>query len=337
MELRSPRSLVRRQASLALALALALWPLGTPIALAASVDKAAAKRGVVACTRALQRTHNPNIATKTDHLVCFQAYVSNFNTRSVDMGNGKKRPFAVPHWVIQKVEESDGDQETKSRPGKWFTVPELQNAGLAPNDASYAFSKRFLERRSNWYERGHLAQKFLAERLGGKAGWFTHNVVNAVPQRGKFNRGPWLAVECFTGAWANRYGEVWIVSGPIFDDEDTIDWLISDKNKKALPIAIPNALFKIVARRAAQGEWEALAFIYPQTDKRYDNRPFDPSDWLASIAEIERKTGETFFPAERDDSDFKKQKAQAIWAVDRENFDTSCKQFAPGPNSAARN
>ena len=68
-------------------------------------------------------------------------------------------------------------------------------------------------------------------------------------------------------------------------------------------------------------------------DKRYDKRPFDPSDWLAPIDEIDRKTGETFLPAESSGSDFRKQKALGIWAVDAENFDASCKQFAPDPNS----
>jgi DNA/RNA endonuclease G (NUC1) len=265
--------------------------------------------------------------------VCFQAYVSDFNIRSADPGDGKKLQFATPNWVVQKVEKSTGDEETKGRPSKWFTVPELQKAGLAPTHESYAFSQKFLKKHPNWYERGHLAAKYLAERMGGKAGWFTHNVVNAVPQRGQFNRGAWFALECFTGAWANRFDEVWIVSGPIYDDEHTIEWLTSDKYKKALPVAIPAALFKIVARKGETGRWEALAFVYPQKDKRYGERPFKPSEFLASIADIERRTGGKFFPAK--DGIVKTEKANELWQAEEGDFDASCKQFAPDRSSAA--
>src|ERR1041385_1634795 len=167
--------LLRASAALTVALLLSL-----PGALYAAQ---ATGNGSVECSAPHLRMHNPNIAKITGTPVCFQAYISNFNTGSVDAGDGKKLHFATPHWVIQKVEETATLREAKGRPTKWFSVPELQKAGLAPTDASYAFSKGLLACHANWYERGHLAQKYLAERMGGKAGWYTHNVVNRSEER----------------------------------------------------------------------------------------------------------------------------------------------------------
>jgi len=57
-----------------------------------------------------------------------------------------------------------------------------------------------LRARDDWYERGHLAAKNLIERTGAGPAAFTHNTVNAVPQRRRFNRIGWLDLECRTGA-----------------------------------------------------------------------------------------------------------------------------------------
>jgi endonuclease G, mitochondrial len=81
---------------------------------------------------------------------------------------------------------------------------------------------------------------------------------NAVPQRSHFNKRPWFALECLTGAWANHYGLLWVVSGPVFLEGTPAHWLKSDIYPGALPVTIPDELFKLVARRT--DSWQALAF-----------------------------------------------------------------------------
>ena len=114
-----------------------------------------------------------------DRLICFEGYVSNFNTKA---RSGKPKFLGVPHWVSHHVRRApSAQQESGDRP-KWATVPELNAQGMAPTHESYEFSIKFKSTHKNWYDRGHLAQKYLVERLGNEAARFTHNVVNAVPQ-----------------------------------------------------------------------------------------------------------------------------------------------------------
>jgi DNA/RNA endonuclease G (NUC1) len=282
--------------------------------------------GVIPCTDQILRDNDPGLTGNSDRLICFDGYISNFDTELHTDGTDTPKPFAVPHWVIQHVLRTQHSPESRKRPRTWFTVPELTEERLAPTDASYHFSQYFLEQHADWYQRGHLAQKYLAERLGANAAWFTHNVVNALPQRARFNRGAWQALECYTGAWANRYGEVWIISGPIFTHTRPVSWLKSDINHRALAVAIPDEIFKIVVRRDSQSSWDALAFVYPQDDPSYRVRPFDPERWLTSVAQVELLSGQRMFP--QGDLANKDQIASRLWRVDKDDFDTGCRPFA---------
>ena len=295
----------------------------------ASLALAVTPSGTVPCTPEHVNDHDPDLARVSDALVCFKAYLSNFDTDKSSADGSGKDILGIPHWVIQHVHKAKRSPESRKRPRAWFTVPALEAAGFAPTDDSYHFSQHFRANHSNWYERGHLAQKYLAERLGKSAGWFTHNVANAVPQRAQFNKGPWLSLECLTGAWANEYGDVWVIAGPIFVSGHPSKWLKSDMNKKALPVAIPTMLFKIVVRKAVDGSWIALAFIYPQEDSSYKKRPWHESDRLTSVAQIEKLTGETFFVDQSVKvSPPEKETAERLWPIKKDYFDTGCRSMA---------
>ena len=283
-----------------------------------------AKNGIIECTAAHLQKHNPDLAGNPDRIVCFQAYVSNFNTEPREI-RGKKMFLGVPRWVAHRIAKARNAPETKERPASWFTVPDLAKRRIAPTDDSYKFSKAFRDKHKNWYERGHLAQKYLAERLKGKSGWFTHNVVNAVPQRSQFNKGPWLTLECYTGAWANKHGEVWVIAGPVYAKDKPIAWLRSDSMKKALPVAIPISMYKIVARKQQDGSWAALGFIYPQTHPSYSHGPYDPGKFLQDIEEIERLTGEEFLTGIPGAAALKHQPGVKLWSVASSDFDPGCK------------
>jgi len=304
--------------------AIAIAALADNNAAQADARAADATQGIVECSAAHLKKHNPDLAANPDRVICFQAYVSNFNTKPRKI-NGQDRFLAVPHWVSHHIERAPQAPETKERPDTWFTVPDLADAGIAPTDASYAFSKKFRDAHKNWFERGHLAQKYLSERLGGKSGFFTHNVVNAVPQRSQFNKGSWLTLECYTGAWANKFGEVWVIAGPIFRKNKPVTFLKSDANKNALPVAIPVAMFKIVVRRPLNEEPLALGFIYPQTHPSYAKGPFDPGRFMQTIAEIERLTGEEFLAGLPNASALKTQSGAKLWPVAASDFDEGCK------------
>lgn len=299
--------------SVALATALASAPAR------AEVSAADAKSGIVECTDALVKDHNPGLADNPDRLICFQGYISNFNTKP---RSGKPKYLGVPHWVAHHVKRAPNSPESGERPNVWFTVLDLADKGIAPTHDSYAFSSAFRKAHKNWYDRGHQAQKYLVERLGNKAALYTHNVVNALPQLHNFNAGPWLTLECYTGAWANKYSEVWVVAGPVFKKNAAITWLRSDSTK-AVPVAIPPSNFKIVARKTGD-QWDLLAFVYPQTHKSYAKAPFDPEIWLKSVADIEQMTGEKFLSGLPNAAQLKQKTANKLWPVSKSDFDTGC-------------
>lgn len=292
---------------------------------AAAVSEADKKSGVVECTDAVLKDHNPGLAGDDDRIICFQGYISNFNTQARD---AKPKYLGVPRWVAHHVKKSvNTGPESGERPNTWFTIFDLADKGIAPISDSYAFSSAFRKKHKNWYDRGHLAQKYLAERLGNKAALYTHNVVNAVPQLHVFNAGPWLTLECMTGAWANKYGEVWIVAGPVFEKNKPIKWMRSDNHKKAVPVAIPPKEFKIVVRKNG-AQWDVISFVYPQTHKTYAKGPYDPAIWLKSVAEIERMTGLKFLAGLPNASALKSDEAEKLWPVAKSDFDTGCKKQA---------
>ncbi len=301
--------------SVAVAAALAL-----STAARAEVSAVDAKSGIVECTDALLKDHNPGLAGNPDRVICFQGYISNFNTKP---RSGKPKFLGVPHWVAHHVKRAPNSPESGERPNAWFTVFDLADKGIAPIHDSYSFSTKFRKTHKNWYDRGHQAQKYLVERLGNKAAFFTHNVVNAVPQLHNFNAGPWLTLECFTGAWANKFGEVWVVAGPVFKKNAPIKWLRSDSKKKAVPVAIPVGNFKIVARKQGD-QWDLLAFVYPQTHKSYAKGPFDPEIFFKSVADIEQITGEKFLTDLPNAAQLKQKTADKLWPVAKSDFDTGC-------------
>lgn len=291
---------------------------------AAAVSEADKKSGVVECSGTHLNDHNPGLAGDDDRIICFEGYITNFNTQERP---AKPKYLGVPRWVAHHVKKAANAPESGDRPNSWFTIFDLADKGIAPIHDSYATSATFRKQHKNWYDRGHLAQKYLAERLGNKAAWFTHNVVNAVPQLHAFNAGPWLTLECMTGAWANKFGEVWIVAGPVFEKNKPIKWLRSDNHKNAAPVAIPPKEFKIVARKNGT-QWEVLSFVYPQNHKTYAKGPFDPAVWFKSVAEIERMTGLKFLTGLPNASALKENEAEKLWPVAKSDFDTGCKQQA---------
>jgi endonuclease G, mitochondrial len=207
------------------------------------------------------------------------AFVLSFD----DGSDGQLR--GVPDWVAYRLAERPPDMGVApNRPGEWSTDSDLNGQRIAPTDASY---------RGSGYSRGHMAMKSHAFRLGDEADRQTHTVLNACPQLQSVNAGVWLAIERLTGKWADAYGAVWIVCGPIFFDDLTIDW-IGDAGE--VPVAIPHAFFKIVIKeRAGPDIVDVLAFLVPMYGgATHSSQSVDVSPYLTSVDVVEELTGLDF-------------------------------------------
>jgi endonuclease G, mitochondrial len=256
----------------------------------------------------------------------FRAYRSSFDNMDDDDDFGGPDALGVPEWVAHEIRRFDGEcLNTHSRPGTWITDDELHDAGIMPDDSSYRTTRAFRNAHPSWFSRGHLAMKFLAERMGDDAQWNTHTFYNAVPQRQSFNAGIWLDLENWTGAWAQQFGAVWVVTGPIFADRHAYAHL-GDPGE--FPVAIPEALFKIVIREGGNpNRPHVLAFIYPQVGPGYSVKPYNHSRYLTSVDEIEELTGIDFLMSlpDADEAAIEKSTASSWWDADPVDFLRACR------------
>lgn len=259
----------------------------------------------------------------------YGGFITSFDSSDDDNGDGVDDRHGIPEWVAHEVRRYSGGDcvPTGAKPSKWFTDLALFNDGMAPDDASYRVSRERRNRNSNGYVHGHLAMPLLVERLGENAAWNTHTVLNAVPQRSQFDANIWLDLERLTGAWAQHYGTVWIMAGPVLIDRQPSGY-VGDEGE--FHVAIPDALFKIVARDVDGSDWpEVLAFIYPQFGPGFDNKRghFPHHYYLTSVDDIEALTGLDFFTALDEDvqKEFEPLTATELWPVDKTDFLDVCR------------
>lgn len=134
---------------------------------------------------------------------------------------------------------------------------------------------------SSGYDRGHLAPNAgIAFRYGEKAQLETFLMTNIVPQTPILNRQVWKRVEDVESELANKFENVWVITGPIFDED--VQLL---KNV----VEIPDEFFKIIIDEE-KDRIRTISFIMSQ-----DVSGKEPlKEFFASIDEIEEKTGFDF-------------------------------------------
>jgi len=126
------------------------------------------------------------------------------------------------------------------------------------------------------YDRGHCSPN--GDFDNPQAQGESFSLANMMPQNPNNNRNLWEGVEAATRALANRYGEVWVVTVPIFAGAQT-QWL---HNRVAIPARIAKAVYIPATRSAA-------AYLT-------DNVP--GMAWQAiSIEQLRELTGIDAFPA----------------------------------------
>ena len=225
----------------------------------------------------------------SDHVFRFAAFTTSFDGLDDDDRDGDADAWGIPEWVSYEIKRMSVDHPLSARP-KWFTDDSLRAQGLAPDDGPYHVSgTRALPivKDSYRYVRGHMCPKDVAERISVNAAYNTHTILNAVPQLQWQNNGIWKSLEAQCTDWADEYGRIWVVCGPVFFDRSPAVWLGQDGEQKA---AVPDALFKVIIREQGNG-LKTLAFTIPNV------LPPDQDDFWAfatTIDEIEEDTGLDF-------------------------------------------
>lgn len=154
------------------------------------------------------------------------------------------------------------------------------------------------------FDRGHLAPNHaIAMCYGEDAQRETFLLSNIVPQRPELNQQFWRKLEeRVFQEYAFRLEEVWVLTGPVYDEE--VERLRSG-------IEIPDAFFKIILDETPDGHLRTLAFLVPQ-EVSGDDRP---GRYLVSIDAIEGATGYDFLPAFPDavEEALESAKASRLW------------------------
>ena len=140
--------------------------------------------------------------------------------------------------------------------------------------------------RGSGWSRGHMCPA--GDNKWDETAMFeSFSLVNVCPQNASLNSGLWNSIEMDCRKWARRYGDIYIVCGPVFYNREHE---VIGYNE----VYVPEAFFKVVL--CLNGKPKAMGFVVKNTD---GNKKRDL--YYNSIDQVERITGMDFFPALPDD------------------------------------
>jgi endonuclease G, mitochondrial len=173
------------------------------------------------------------------------------------------------------------DLERRWRADPWLEASEtLEPRG--PDDYAGAYS-------ALGYDRGHLAP--LGSFTGSAEASSVNYYSNIVPQTRELNRGPWRILEEEVRALVMAHGEVFVVTGCLYDGAPMPPLPEADESH-----TVPTGFFKVVVvpgdgASDAAGVSEIRAFVMPQ---RLGSGS-DPEDYRTTVDEVERRSGLDLF------------------------------------------
>lgn len=136
------------------------------------------------------------------------------------------------------------------------------------------------------YDRGHMCPAG-DNKWDQKAMNETFLFTNICPQIHALNEGPWNDLEMACRRWAQKYGDIYIVCGPLLSEG-----LHRTIGKRR--VVVPERFFKVIL--CIQDKPKAIGFIY-DNNSHNSNKMFSHA---TTIDEIERLTGIDFFPSLED-------------------------------------
>lgn len=181
---------------------------------------------------------------------------------------GYSETKANPLWVAYRLGPDQGhDCPRLSR----FPTDSRTQALVTHNDYTNA-----------GYDRGHMAPSHnIGSRYGCPAQDETYRMSNIAPQLAVLNQRPWGGLEVLEAEYPATFGQVWVITGPIFDPV----WA----NRLCSGVEIPVAFYKIMIRET-NGTADVLAVILEQNSAPGTRL----SALVTTVDEIERRTGIDF-------------------------------------------
>lgn len=198
---------------------------------------------------------------------------SSFSDQKILKKTAMQISFSVTHkqayWVAYPLSIS---KSTKiKRTNKFVADPEIAKTGQASN-ADY---------KKSGYDKGHLAP---AADMSWSLKTMTESFYfsNMSPQKPQFNRVIWKNLEELVRTWAQKYGKIYIATGPILDS--FIEYIGKGK------IGAPTYFYKTILYYNPPKQAKAIAFIMKNEGS---TKPF--SFFAVSVDELEKRTNIDFF------------------------------------------
>ncbi len=192
----------------------------------------------------------------------------------------RSRETKFADWVAYRLTPRSIEGGGAKTERVWRADPELpEDYTLEPEDYRGAFEALQVDR-------GHQAP--LAGFRGSGQWADTNYLSNITPQKSALNQGPWNRLEEKERALVREYGEVFVLTGPLYERE------MPPLPNADEPHKVPSGYWKILAVQPDPGDPAALqtaAFLMDQ------NAPRDtaPMKYLSTVNEIERRSGLNFF------------------------------------------
>ena len=194
----------------------------------------------------------------------------------------------TPYWVVERLSPlrfmGPGDRKAQGDP--FATDPDLLAEGLpAATSNDYLGKKSATQRRG--FDRGHMAPA-ADMKFSEEATTQSFYMSNMAPQQGlNLNRHIWANLEALMRTWACDRRDIYVLTGPIYDDEgfDTLG---------PGDVAVPTAFFKIAFEPRQR---RVVAFILPNAAVKKKGKKAEVilDGFRVAVNEIEQRTGMRFF------------------------------------------
>lgn len=204
-----------------------------------------------------QPAQSPNL---DEQIIHHYAYTVSYNNTLHD-----------PNWVCWCLTSDHTDGPYKRKGTKFMPDDEVKGAKVD----TYDYMR-------SGYDRGHMCPSG-DNRWSSVAQYESFYMSNICPQIHNLNAGDWKEMEEQCRLWAEKYGKIYIVAGPLF-------YRSSHRYIGSNDVAVPEGFFKVVLCTA--GKPKAIGFVYHNTP---GNHP--KSYYANSVDEVERITGFDFFPS----------------------------------------
>ena len=177
--------------------------------------------------------------------------------------------FEQAEWVAYELKEEYLKNNNFKRP--YF----IEDPKVTTGSADWRNYKK------SGYDKGHLCPAGDME-FNKDAYVDTFYTSNIAPQKHDFNSGIWNRLEQKTRYWAEKYNDIYVVTGGVLKD--------SNKKIGTEKVAVPKYFYKIILAKSGK-EHKAIAFLVPNEDS--DKSIYD---FVVPIETLEKMTGIDFFP-----------------------------------------